>query len=60
MFLFSIFLVNVFLGGFTAVSFFPVLGYIAYISKIMAVSAVFIVLMASLPRYRYDQLMLIG
>lgn len=59
MFLFAIFIVDIFLGGWS--NFFPhTINLIFYILKILSINALFVILRASLPRYRYDQLMLIG
>jgi NADH-quinone oxidoreductase subunit H len=59
MFLFALFIVDMFLGGWSML-FFHSASLLFYIGKILLINALFIILRASLPRYRYDQLMLIG
>ena len=59
MFLLSIFLTNVFLGGYSFF-FWSFINLLTYVVKVLFISALFVILRASLPRYRYDQLMLIG
>jgi len=59
MFLLSIFLTNVFLGGYSFF-FWSFINLLTYTIKVLFMSALFVILRASLPRYRYDQLMLIG
>jgi NADH-quinone oxidoreductase subunit H len=55
----SVFMAAVFLGGWpTYAAYF--LSLTAFIFKILFINFLFVLVRASLPRYRYDQLMLIG
>jgi len=59
MFLLAMFLTIIFLGGWSTFTF-NVVNLLLFIVPILCVNALYIILRASLPRYRYDQLMLIG
>lgn len=59
MFIFALFIVDIFLGGWSS-HLSHSLSLLFYMLKILGINALFVILRASLPRYRYDQLMLIG
>ncbi len=52
--------VTLFFGGWEGLDFIPLPGFIWYLLKLAAMIFVFIWLRATLPRYRYDQLMRVG
>ncbi len=52
--------VALFFGGWQGISGIPLPGFIWYVLKLFALIFLFIWLRATLPRYRYDQLMVIG
>jgi len=52
--------VTLFFGGWNGISWIPLPGFVWYVLKLAAMIFVFIWLRATLPRYRYDQLMRLG
>ncbi len=52
--------VTLFFGGWDGPDFIPLPGFVWYVIKLAAMIFVFIWLRATLPRYRYDQLMRVG
>ena len=52
--------VTLFFGGWGGIDFIPLPGFVWYVLKLATMIFVFIWLRATLPRYRYDQLMRVG